>query len=523
MSTVNTHLGSVQGTADKGVQSYLGIPYAAPPVGNLRFCPPQPAQTWDGVKKCNKAGRVSVQQELAGLVPGNVVSQVKDPETGLPQKMSENCLFLNVFKPEGSDDKLPVMVWIHGGAFENGESTLPLYIGNNLAKSQNVIVVTINYRLSSLGFLYLKEEVRQGKMIENLGIRDQIFALEWVKRNISNFGGDASNITLFGESAGAMSIASIISCNLIKGKSLFQRVILQSGAASSSISETDAETVAQRYAKALHIKRSELCVDFLRKLPILEIAEGDKKMKRCLQIMLPFAPVWGTPDFPHPLRAIQEGAARDLTILSGCTRDEYSLFMFPLKGSFTSQRVSTFATKKLTSADKTITQSQAEVIAADVVHSIAKECEGPVSSRQIYSQVGTDLSFVIPHHRMIDAHQGVSYSYQFAWSSPIKKFGSCHALEIPFVFGTHKHKILKLWTGFGKQADLLSNNMMASWGNFARTGNPSTEATGVWPAHDSISRPMMVFGEKQSGSPSLTRGAPSHLKSYGGLMSKAKL
>eukprot|EP01060_Flectonema_neradi_P019048 TRINITY_DN2603_c0_g1_i1.p1 TRINITY_DN2603_c0_g1~~TRINITY_DN2603_c0_g1_i1.p1 ORF type:complete len:523 (+),score=94.28 TRINITY_DN2603_c0_g1_i1:1870-3438(+) len=522
MSVVHTTCGSVQGKAAKGVESYLGIPYAAAPVGELRLRPPQPIK-WEGVKICDKAGKTPVQTDLAGLVPGDPVGEAKDPETGLPKRMSEDCLFLNIFKPEGSSDKLPVMVWIHGGGFETGASTLPLYIGTNLAKSQNVMVITLNYRLSSLGFLYLKDEVRSGKMTENLGIRDQIFALEWIKQNVSLFGGDSTNITLFGESAGAMSVATIMTSKLSAGKDLFQKAICQSGAASSSNSEAEAETVAQRYAKALGIERSELTLDYLMKLPISKIAAADKNMKRCLQIMLPFAPVWGTPDFPHPLEAIKNGAGKDVILMSGYTRDEYSLFMFPLKGNFTSSRVASFATKKLTSADKTITQTEAESIASDVVHSIAQECEGPVNSRQIYSQVGTDLTFLIPHHRMLDAHGGRSYSYQFAWSSPMKKFGSCHALEIPFVFGTHKHNLLKLWAGSGKQANLLSENMMDAWGAFARTGNPSTTATGNWPVHDALSRPMMVFGDKQSAAPVLMKGAPPHLKSYGGLLTKAKL
>ncbi len=196
--TVQTRSGALKGTAGRGARIWKGIPYAKPPVGELRFKAPEPPAPWDGVKHADSFGPVCPQPDdmLSISFSGDIPAQ------------SEDCLYLNVFAPDSEGEKKPVMVWIHGGAFYLGAGSEPLYDGSALAADGDVIVVTLNYRLGPLGFLHLSSI--HDAYSANIGMLDQIAALRWVKDNISEFGGDPDNVTIFGESAGGMSIAALM-------------------------------------------------------------------------------------------------------------------------------------------------------------------------------------------------------------------------------------------------------------------------------------------------------------------------
>ena len=214
---VETLAGKLEGQFEDAVYVFKGIPYAEPPVGNLRWMPPEPHRAWRGVRSAHKFGPISVERQMN---PG--------PQFRTVEPYSENSLFLNVWTPGLNDALRPVMFWIHGGGFQSGAGSLPLYRGSLLAKRGDIVVVTINYRLGMLGFLNWNE-ITGGRIPAsgNEGILDQILALKWVRDNIAKFGGDPNNLTVFGESAGSMSISCMLSMEQARG--LFHKAIMESG------------------------------------------------------------------------------------------------------------------------------------------------------------------------------------------------------------------------------------------------------------------------------------------------------
>ena len=214
MAIVEIRSGKIEGVTDNGVSAFKGIPYAAPPVGDLRWMPPQPVKPWAGVLTTDKFSPTAMQNAsmMDGLFGGS------------PWPASEDCLYLNVWTPGLDNKKRPVMVWLHGGAFVIGSGSQPIYVSDRLARRGDVVVVTVNYRLGALGFLNLKE-VTNGAIpaTGNEGLLDQIAALEWVRDNIAAFGGNPENVTIFGESAGGMSVGALL--GLPRAKGLFHKAI----------------------------------------------------------------------------------------------------------------------------------------------------------------------------------------------------------------------------------------------------------------------------------------------------------
>src|SRR6266487_4405745 len=224
---VRTQQGIVRGRMDEGVATFKGIPYAAPPFGSNRFQPPRPAERWDGVREAFKYGATVAKPPY--FPPFDVLL----PE---PAIAGEDCLNLNIWTPDPGKAGLPVMVWIHGGAFANGTGAIPTYDGSRFARD-GVVCVTINYRLGVDGFLFL------GQGSANLGLLDQVAALTWVQENIAAFGGDPNNVTIFGQSAGGMSVGTLLSMPRAAG--LFGRAIAQSGAGHHVISSATARRISQ--------------------------------------------------------------------------------------------------------------------------------------------------------------------------------------------------------------------------------------------------------------------------------------
>ena len=227
---IQTEAGRIHGSSENGLSVYRGVPFAAPPVGELRFRVARPHPGWDDVLDCESFRPISPQ----------VPNEALDSMLGLaPQEQSEDCLFLNIWTPGTDADARPVMVWIHGGAFTIGSGSDGLYNGAMLASRGDVVVVTINYRLGALGFLHLPALDES-----NFGMRDQVAALRWVRDNIASFGGDPGNIMIFGESAGGMSVASLMGSPEAQG--LFHKAIPQSGAGHHGIE--DVQAVSSRSA-----------------------------------------------------------------------------------------------------------------------------------------------------------------------------------------------------------------------------------------------------------------------------------
>ncbi len=250
---VTLSLGELEGVCQDGLYSFKGVPFAAPPVGELRWLPPQPAVPWQGIRRADRFGATAPQNPMIGG-PGGAEE---------PEPQSEDCLFLNIWSNGLGDKRRPVMVWIHGGAFSFGSGSAAMFEGGTLARRKDVVVVTINYRLNLLGFLNLHEAT--GGMIPstgNEGLLDQVAALRWVKEHISAFGGDPDNVTVMGESAGSMSIACLLAMSDADG--LFDKAILESGVGTTAIPRAEAAAVGRLFLEVAGISADD--VDAMRAL-----------------------------------------------------------------------------------------------------------------------------------------------------------------------------------------------------------------------------------------------------------------
>ncbi|MEO7093477.1 MAG: carboxylesterase family protein, partial [Polyangiales bacterium] len=262
---VETRTGTVRGELRDGVSIWKGIPYAAPPIGALRFRPPQPAAGWPGERDATKFGTVAAQSRDPAIT---MMSGVGDKVIS-----GEDCLTLNVFSPGADGAKRPVVVWIHGGAFIMGSGSTPLYHGNSFAANHDLVVVTVNYRLGLFGLLYLGD-LAPDREAGNYALLDQIAALRWVRDNIAAFGGDPDQVTVMGESAGAISIGSLLAMPAARG--LFHRAILQSGAAVLSPPTREDMTIAARYVLA----ELGVTVDELPGVPEAQLLAVQEKLSR---------------------------------------------------------------------------------------------------------------------------------------------------------------------------------------------------------------------------------------------------
>jgi len=477
--TVEIAQGHLKGFFKDGVLRFNGIPYAKPPVEALRWRMAEAPEPWSGIRDAARFGNIAPQiQGAAERLIG-----------GTPGAQSEDCLYLNIWTPSPGGAKRPVLVWIHGGAFVTGAGSLGAYNGKYLAARGDVVVVTINYRLGALGFLNLRDAT-DGKIggTGAEGLSDQIMALSWVKQNIAAFGGDPGNVTIFGESAGAMSVGALLAAPSARG--LFHKAILQSGAA--HIGHT-----RERSAKVSRLFLEKLGVDDAEKLMALPYDAILKAQGEILEIPrdtggLPFGP---TADGELlPARAIGEvraGSAKGIPVLSGTTADEWKLFTaaHPKLRMMDSAKLRRY-TARLVGEDRTDTLLDAYTTG---------------SSFERWNAVMTDHSFAVPSARLLEA-QGAfapTYAYRFDWRSQLLGgvLGACHALELGFVFGTYNEKMAGAFFGTGAKADALSSAMMESWIAFARSGDPSNALTGAWPRYDAAARATMTLG---NGDPHVT-------------------
>ncbi len=492
MAVIETKSGPVSGAEDRGIQTFKGIPFAAPPVGDLRWAAPQPVESWTQVRACTEFGNCAMQPE--GMAGGGdnalaVMADVGDPD--------ENCLYLNVYTPACDGKKRPVMVWIHGGAFVMGSSSQGLYDGVPLSKRGDVVVVTINYRMGALGFLRLKE-ITGGAIPStgNEGLLDQVAGLEWVRDNIEAFGGDPKNVTIFGESAGAMSCGNLLTMPSAKG--LFNKAIPQSGACHTALSLDDAHKVAAGMLEVLGVDGADGAA--LKGLDAAKVMEAQTNftIMNAMKAMqgqpaiggMPFSPVVDGEVQPSlPIDAVREGAADGVKIIVGSCLDEWNLFFFMDPMITQLDRAGTEGRLTSLGDAPTLYDAYAEALEAR---------GGPVTPTTIAAAARTDTLFRMPAVRLAEAvakRGGTAFNYMFKWKSPAmgRALGACHALELGFVFGTHNAEGIDAFCGTGPDADGLAAAMMDGWINFAHTGDPSGGECPAWPQYDTDKRPVMVF------------------------------
>jgi para-nitrobenzyl esterase len=320
--TVTIAEGSIRGTASvvegRKVSRFLGIPYAGSPAGARRFLPPVPAAGWAGTLDCTVPGPAAPQTPEVPAPPGRKL-----------RAWSENdCLNLNVWTPQVDGAGLPVMVWVHGGAYVSGSGSDAMYDGGNLAGATGTVVVTINYRLGALGFLHLAELLGEEYAdSSNSALLDVLEALRWVKRNIAAFGGDPDNVTLFGESAGAAAVGTLLGMPASQG--LFRRVIMQSGTAERYRSGDDSSRISLEFLSLCGLEAAQ-ARDLLT-LPVEQLLEAQEKLVRrfgaqTFAVPLPFQPTAGTPSLPvPPLEAVRSGLNSEAALLIGTNLNEGSL------------------------------------------------------------------------------------------------------------------------------------------------------------------------------------------------------
>ena len=475
-----TTAGKIEGTEEDRLCVFRGVPYAAPPLGELRFRAPQPPEPWDGVRATQAFSPIAPQVSnpvLEDLLP------TPDP----PQPQSEDCLYLNVWTP-GLSGARPVMVWIHGGAFTIGSGSEQYYDGANLAARGDVVIVTINYRLGAFGFVNLPA---LGET--NFGMRDQIAALKWVQDNIANFGGDPGNVTIFGESAGGMSVGSLMASPEAAG--LFHKAIPQSGAAHNALTMEETEATGRKFAEHLGVAPDD--VDGLRaastadvlaaSVAVDPIASGDMSDAASPTPQMPFQPVIdGAFLSKLPIEHIREGSADGVATLVGSLDEEMKMIIAAVPQDPSEEDVIAG-----------LSAMHPDGAAAYAAYRAARRERGEDDSPgEIFIAVIGDVMLRLPGLRLADAQtsRAPTYAYLFDWKSPGMdgKLGSCHALELPFVFGTHGG--VPGFAGSGPAADALAEATMDTWLAFARSGDPTNAAVEA-PAWDAETRPITVLGE----------------------------
>jgi para-nitrobenzyl esterase len=466
---VATSHGRIRGQVRAGVTSFLGVPYAASPTGPLRFAAPAPPPPWDGVREASAFSATPPKP------PYPAPFDVLLPE---PDIAGDEWLTLNVWTPDPGGSGLPVMVWIHGGAFANGNSAVGSYDGHAFARD-GVVLVSINYRLGVDGFALLPDAP------PNRGLLDQVAALEWVRDNIAAFGGDPANVTVFGESAGAMSVATLLSMPRARG--LFARAITQSGAGQAAADPADAALVAKELGLVLGLDPTS---ESLAAVSLPELTAAQAAVRDALAAQpdparfgasivassMPFIPVVDGDVVPvHPVAGAAAGAGAGLPLLTGTTTEEMRLFLVP-----------TGAAAMIT--DEVLTGLLGTLGVSPVVAGLYQRNRPAAAPGDVLAAILTDQFFRLPALAFAQARAAgpaPTYLYEFAWRSPVAGLGACHSLEIPFVFDNLAAPDAEPAVG-ADPPQQLADRMHAAWISFARAGDPG------WPAFGP-SRPVMVF------------------------------
>jgi len=472
---VETRLGRVRGCEEAGVLRFLGLPYAAAPVGALRFAPPAPALPWRGVRDANAFGPAPLQ-----------------PVDGLSQRIgllgdhaqAEDCLTLNVFAPAApARTRRAVLVWLHGGAFQTGTAAGPAYDGARLARRGDVVVVTLNYRVGALGFLHTG-----APGAANLGLQDQLAALRFVADEIEAFGGDPGQVTVFGESAGAGSIVCLLAMPRARG--LFRRAIVQSAAPEGHLSAAEGAERARILVEKLGGTAPDL--DWLRSLPAEAIlaAQAACAEPGPRRIGMFFAPVRDGEVLPEaPLAAVARGAARDVELVIGTTADEMRLFtLVPGLGEVPEAALPHLVATRLPGPPETALARAERLLA------LYPDARTPAER---FFAVETDASLFVPSARLAEAqarHQPRTFMYRFGWRSPLG-LGACHALDVPFAFGTHALPGVCDFAGAGPAADRVAAAVMDAWVAFAKSGDPSHPGLPGWPRYAPPERLTLELGD----------------------------
>jgi para-nitrobenzyl esterase len=465
---VETRFGLVRGRLDRGVTVFRGVPYAAPPVGPLRFKPPARCAHWSGVLECGEPGPAAPQNEARLAMFG---------AREVPQ--SEDCLRLDIWSAGFEGTPRPVLVFVHGGSFCEGAASDPGTRGRRLARGGDMVVVSLQYRLGALGFLDPADLPRDAGLADaNLGLLDQIAALEWVREEIDAFGGDAQNVAIFGEGAGATSVACLMASPRARG--LFRRAILSSGALRVDARE-DSTRATRGFLSALGLKPAD--ARKLVDLPVATLLEAQRRAG----VLRPA--VDGALLAQTPLAAARAGTMPRMPVLIGTNRDETRVL------EFEDPRVGALGRDTLLARLRELGLDAELVELAVAAYASARPGASPAA---LFHAIESDRRFRVPALRLAESLVAAGapvYVYEFAFSgrSAQGPTGAFHGLEQPFVFGTRRIHPLGALVEDGPDAKSLSRRMRDAWTAFTRNGDPRSPLVGPWPAYTAQDRATFVF------------------------------
>jgi para-nitrobenzyl esterase len=482
-ATVTTSAGKIRGVHEAGVYTFRGVPYGATTAGAGRFQPPAKPKPWSNVRETTALGQRSPQLLTAfhGVVPPEVEVMDRD------EMMGEDCLVVNVWTPTlDRGRKLPVMVWLHGGGFTSGSGGFICYDGIELARKHDVVVVTVNHRLSAFGYLYLAGfGSDRYAAASNVGNLDIIAALEWVRDNIAAFGGSPENVTIFGQSGGGGKVSSLMAMPAAHG--LFRRAIVQSGADVKGISRDAASQAAERYLARLNLKPTQL--DQLQQLPLEQLLKATDTSGGP---PINFGPVVDGRSLPgDPFDPTAPLLSGNVPLLIGTVETEVTFFP--------NQQLEPMDDGAFHAKVKQLLRTASD---ADVDRVIAAYRSGrrDRANTDLYLIMASDATFranvLLEAERKAEQTQAAVYQYYFTWRSPVRdgKLRTFHTLEIPFVFDNVD--ACKSMTGSGADRAALAQRMSSAWVAFARSGNPNHAGLPNWVPYDNTRRATMIFNDE---------------------------
>jgi para-nitrobenzyl esterase len=468
---VVTSSGPVRGDSEAGVLVFRGMRFAQPPVGSLRFGPPVEPKAWTEVRSA---------LDFAPACP-QLVSI--DPTENNNSVQSEDCLAVNVWTPAADGKKRPVMVFIHGGAFIEGSARNTGYDGAALAQRGDLVIVSLQYRLGPFGFLDLSEIAGPDYAGSgNNGIRDQIAALRWVQKNIARFGGDPSNITIFGESVGATSVGILLAIPQARG--LFHRAILESNSAARVGHDVGkARELARQFLKVAGARG----IEDLRALSMSQLRSAEERLFATVFGDSSFGPTWDGVVIAEPaMKMIRDGHGATVPVLLGTNLDEIRYW-------------STIEELPLESKPPSLLQTQVAAIVgsrASALIDTYRRADADYGDAVIHLE--TDLLFRMTSIRVAEAlgDRQPTYMYLFTYrsTSPVARYGSAHSMELPFVFGLIDELESIDFIGRGPNRERLMREMQQAWIHFARSGDPNHDGLPHWPRYDRKARATMEFG-----------------------------
>jgi para-nitrobenzyl esterase len=485
------------GRSQGAVRAFHGIPYGADPVGPLRFRAPQPPMPWGGVRDASTFGPSAMQSPtslFSGTIPGNHVAAT-----------SERCLTLDVWAPEEPGD-LPVLVWVAGGAYLTGGTSIETYDGSGLAADEGVVVVSVNYRLGVLGFGWFGElggsESGAGSSWPgdtNCGLRDQLAALDWVKDNIASFGGDPANVTVFGESAGAGSLAHLLTSPALGGSA--RRCILQSPGIDHTLYPDDVERVADAMLRRLSIPRSELNRLWEVSKEDL-VAAQEAVVLEMLPVLtsMPFHPFVDGDLVPaSPSTAMADGSSAAVDLLVSWTTDEMRLYPNPAADAAQPDILATWAQRYLAGRLGSDPGPERARQLVDFYRDLLGS-QGRTNGSDVWAAVQTDGVMRLPARRVADSHAsngGRTYVAQFGWSGPPAPGQwdprAFHAIDLPFTFDTLDRGGWRDYLRAGPDASELARQHVHAWTSFSRDGTPEIAEVGGWPPYEVPDRQTLLL------------------------------